>query len=798
VSNSDTTKNRSPYRPPCSGEWTGKIFLPRHYHFRASENGFPKYNNITQISYSNLGCTPSTQPPVSLPDCDQNCITNSCPGTETCEALAGCDTITCAPCSSQPCDYPCAACIGGISFPGVEGYASNNCFQLASPAAVVNRAACYKLGFKNVQAFKVWQGAPGFTDDCKCNPVTSAPPGTHYLDATYTYTVTNIDQSDITAYKTIATVSGSVAVNSNSGNVTLSGLVNQLDHYTAGAPGWCNGALYILDSTTPTTVSTPPVPVCPVAYSTIDDERDPSTGWGTLTTTVVTVSETAYTYAQTVSTYSGPDDPCGDVGTFLSGQVETYFAITLSTPYTASQCIADRNTLLAVIPLNNDASYPWRHDTAVSQAPLVTRDEAYSSPLNYIGASVGLTAYTGAILGALTSTGYDLFFNCAFANYLQGAEVDGVFDPYAWYVNSWGGFAPSWCPQATQWNNNFNATGLYGGAYAGNSGGSGFPFNVLPSSDYVGPEGQANVPIYTLGSFGQKWAEVILFVKPSHNFARPCGPNDRSAVNLITGCPQTVPYPFGPLLCQPASPAPENEWNDTGQKGDFVTRSFSWNNRDVGEYARIVAWAAAYSADPTYVCGPAPSLPPNPRGGSALVNIACTQRCGSYTNCCPNVICYSPNGEIWSSGVTLPFTDPAIDAEYGSFWQAEVDQWMIDPLFTPPPSPDCGGTLWKQDNGTCQPCVTNPETEIKTCYYIPPFEESRCTLPVNILDGHTAPALPSGITLGASTPGDGTWTGNFSGVPEMGGANCPTPWAFWINQLTTCCQTGEDCEMPPP
>jgi hypothetical protein len=243
----------------------------------------------------------------------------------------------------------------------------------------------------------------------------------------------------------------------------------------------------------------------------------------------------------------------------------------------------------------------------------------------------------------------------------------------------------------------------------------------------------------------------------------------------------THPGPAAPAPCPPNTPGILDQWNDIGIKGDFVTRELTYNARDVGEYARLASQFAAMTVDG---CTGLPALPPNPRGGSALLNIECDQHCLNYTNCCPSVVCFSPNGEVWSNGITLPMPHIALDGDYGAFWYAEVNQWMIDPLFQPPVSCD-PNLIWAEDNGSCQPCVTNEDTGIKTCYYFPLFEECRTAVPLG------APALPAGITLGAQNPTPGQWTGPLSGEPSAGGSNTPTPWSFWLNQLAANCNINE-------
>jgi hypothetical protein len=795
MASANLNKNRYPYRPPCSGKWTGKYYLPRRDHFRASENNIPFYKNITQILNH---CTPAQrQAPGAITDCGQTGgVADSC-------------TTPCA----TGCTYLPAPCGGAVTF-------GNNCYQ--ATGGVINRAQCYKLGFKNVQAFKLWQGSPGFPVEtasnatpCDCYsypPYAPAPHGVRYLqcdvsvvatfesDATYTC---GGGGSFATHFSQTSTYSRTININRYTGNVTISNCVDNLvtDAYYVGGvdcgsvcyPGTTNSCVTGIPNPcgdpntvvqynctqTPSAAGTAALatPSCFAPFN--GHVIDPTYGEGTI---VITVSPTSYHYTFT------PD-------TFFAGGWSISVTLTLSQPYSSDDVQADTEALLAEWDLTNDAAYPWRTDTGVSKAPLVTRDEwGPNDPFAYATSPCGTTGTaTGNIIGAPTPAGFGPYWNCAQPNYGDDGSGNLV-------VLSWGGWSPAWCPQATQWTNDLYATGLYGGAYTGITGSNGnFPFVVQAGPD-IDPIG-----IYEGGCFKQKWAEIILFVKPSHNFARPCGPADRAAIDQTTidcvhnpggnlrwpnapcNCDDPAnPGPAAPAPCPPNNPSALDAWNDTGIKGDFVLRDFSYDARGPGEYYRLQAIIAAWN---TGSCGAAPSLPSLPRAGATLSNIVCTQSCLTYTSCCPAIVCYTPNGEKPTGGLALGLPRVTLDDTYGTFDYHDIVQWMADFLFQPPHSPDCAGNNWAADNGTCQPCT---ESDTPTCYYQVPYEEARCLVPAG------APALPAGITpLGATNIG-GTWTGNMIAQPYIGGSNYFSVWNYWLNQITTCCDPGEDCEMPPP
>ena len=824
----NTTKNAAPYRPPCAGWPVPPFFVPRWDHFRASENGLAKYLNKTLVPQY------LCDPPVSIPP----------------EAIAACDpgpppvTNSCStPCGSP---YPTAAaggaCPGGqVCFPGIPGYISNNCFAPSVPAGVVNRAVCHKMGFKNVAAFKYWQGAPGFldgcpnqfpdapTNNCQYETFAGATPATRYLTATVAMTqVVNIvaeagvySNTEIDTY----TYQQTATVDRYTGKVTLSGYVNSVQKVIQTKTGcWdttstCVGTIFCTTDETPpgtfegcaltnsiqipcgvpgwpgyyatytglinATSGPPPlgIPSCPVIFSgpvTALSGNSPYNQNGVLN---VTVSETEISYSWVDDAYGPPFTTFTDTIT-----------VTLSDPYTSDECEGDCEALLGQFPLNNDAQYPWRTDTAVTTAPLLTYDEASNTatgPLAFLtndSTWVDTRTNTGAILGKPTPAGYDPFFDVNHPNYSYGV-IDDMGNE-GWILESFGAFCPPQFPQATQWTDNQQASGLYGGAVSGISGNQGFPFQTLPNT-LTGV-----LPIMNGGCYKQKWAETILFAKPSHNFARPCGPVDAAAVDQTKVTCDTFPsgtllFPGCPVTC-PNPPTAGYQWNDVGLKGDYVTRELTWSSRDVAEFARcqtlISGWPGGCGSAPTLSFLGAPST--IPRGGSALLNIACAQRCAEYANCCPVVICYSPNGEVFTKGLTLPMPRfsalpaGALDFQYGSLWTADVNQWMPDPLWQPPFDGPCVGFTWAPDNGSCLPCYTDPETMAETCYYLTPYEECRCTLPAG------APALPNGLTLAPANPSPGVWTGFLSWQPQLGGGGTPTPWAFWINQLNANCPPG--------
>lgn len=768
-------KNKPPYRVPCGGQWTGEIFIPQFAHYRGADANLPFLKNVTQIFYPECPAPQQLKGPGAIPNCDYT-DTHS----DTC--ASPCGIHSCAPCSS---DF-------NFGPPGAI-----NCFQKTKQT--VNRASCLKIGFKNVQAFKVWHGANGWLDSCPCSAAALAPPATRYLQVqaqldVYDYAFNDTrcigccDEGDTpviidTYYRQHDAFSSQVVIGRTNGQATVTQVSQETQEAALEGSNPCTDSDFLSCSSPSGNCPVSPftwgyytyvrlvdvcdpryiglvntiVNACPQNFSHhINSSGDPtapfgiSSIWGNPGVLTVSVSET-------VIQLNYQDDTIASGGTGIVAAI----TITLSSPYAGSDCVNDCIFLLAQWNLTDDLVYPFRTDTMVNLAPLVTYDESNrGDPLSAIISPPGTYGGgTGTLLGAPTPCNAaqgccDLYWNPTHPNYSYGI-IDDEGD-MGWILGSYGAYSPPWCPQATQWTDNFAASSLYGGAWMG-CGGEGSNIFPFPS---LGSDLEPAVSGFSEGCYMQKWAETKMFTKPSHNFARPCGADrlavDQTTINCATGNGGTFRWPDVPCDCDnatnnpgPAAPAPcppptgetPNQWNDTGMKGDWAYRILTYNARDIGEYYRGQNWT-------TNGCpGSAAGFPGVlPRGGNVLENISTTQSCSKYLNCCPVVICFSPNAsDTWTNGVTLPMPATPLDYLYGSFAYADVWQFMVDPLYQTP---------------ACQ----SPAPAA-------PLEECRVTLPAG------APALPAGIILGVEQTGN-TWTGPMAGEPEVGGAGTPTAWTY--------------------
>lgn len=202
--------------------------------------------------------------------------------------------------------------------------------------------------------------------------------------------------------------------------------------------------------------------------------------------------------------------------------------------------------------------------------------------------------------------------------------------------------------------------------------------------------------------------------------------------------------------------------SDSDPKGDYATKQWFQNYRDVGEYQRVLAETGvtgSFGCDGVTPCaGPNPGSQPRPyQGNCGLFDVVtnspiCTTNCFPYNSCNIEVAYFSPNAESFnpSSSVNFGWHDPGYDDQYPALWQASVFQTMNDPLAVAPPcvcsqvdesaAHKCV-TAYEADNGTCE-----DDTDTIQFYAAPAEYEARCEVP----DGR--PALPPGIYLGCLSP----------------------------------------------
>jgi hypothetical protein len=198
-------------------------------------------------------------------------------------------------------------------------------------------------------------------------------------------------------------------------------------------------------------------------------------------------------------------------------------------------------------------------------------------------------------------------------------------------------------------------------------------------------------------------------------------------LTTIAGAAWIVPH----LLADGATPGTSYYWNDQFSKNDFVAMTWLFNNRLFQETTRINAAIADCAVVFAGGCacaglGSVQTVPPSPIGTFTKV-----QGCLPFSQCDPQVICFSPNGETFPNGITYDFpTDFPLDEVYGSLWQGEVVMAVGDPLYQSPHVPIGRTTAWTMDDGSC----------------VYSFPHAPMVEPLTILPSD-APALPAGITF---------------------------------------------------
>lgn len=774
-------KLHEPYRKPCGGKWVAWTGCAEHYD--ASENHFRVYNNVTKVPDPN---TEDVDPvsPYSRISCDID------PEAYTLEPRCG-----------QYVTIPPLACAEDVLT------VIDNCYEASDPPTYRDFSSCHKFGFKNLQAWKMWHGRFGFiyqrgtglpcpvfdggteTEESSslCNYTTAqySPPLTRFrhLDVVFTKTVWEV-LSEI-ARKWVYTYSATVSVDIY-GNITASGNILSTTQTNYDPDGSTS------DSPIEPTEGAPSpdldfVNATCVSPSSTTDEVG--------TTTTVTASETeATTTVQGVDTdiyigYGGgyfttaPIDGDGNPSTFWQtiNLIDSTATATLSVPYTSDDVNADVDSLLNDHwDLSNDALYPWRTDENVTSAPLLSHDESTSQVEPLLGLTT-TTDYTGTVRGSPMPIGYDAFWDFRRENLTWDADL------LEWILTSYGKESPY--PHATQWTHDQAAAAVWGGAWS--YGGS-----ALPDVHTGNP-----LPVGTL--YKQKWVESILFVKPSHNFARPCGSIDRCTIDQNTiNCDSNptgdLRWPTAPCDCgdplQTAGDPPDDcptdgdcttgpdmfKWNDFNVKGDYIRREFTYNFRDVGEIARLRT-QYELRRDVNVGCdlenlGDEPDMV---RDGDPLSNIDVTQQCAVFRPCKPVPVTLTP-----------PHLN--IDEHYTSFAYIDIHQWMVDPLWQMP-LVACEERDAKENRADDGSCGASPDelaaailSDKEIVWILPPYEEARCTLPD--IDGSTAPALPDGINLGCVNTGSvdaPVWVGPECSEPVKGSMFCC--WAIWLRQLTYDC-----------
>lgn len=199
-----------------------------------------------------------------------------------------------------------------------------------------------------------------------------------------------------------------------------------------------------------------------------------------------------------------------------------------------------------------------------------------------------------------------------------------------------------------------------------------------------------------------------------------------------------------------AAGSPQYWWFDEMSKGDYLAFEAWHNFRDIAENDRQIAAATACACDAVGTVAPLRQWQASYGLPRSVTGFSVTPGCLPFLQCCPGVICFSPNAEVFVNGRTY-WLDEALagdgnslvawapDDRYGSLRQLWVETTMVKPDWQQPHRTCADGletTLpdvhWDMDDGTC-----NPATQFAHW----PVVEARASVP----DG--APALADGLAI---------------------------------------------------
>jgi hypothetical protein len=526
------------YRAKCSASGSPQLGNCNTWPVTSGSGVFPLYENLTRVDdYTDV--SPTGIPPYSrprdtreLPSCAGGIICDY--GLDPGNPLCGEWDIT-----GEPGNL-IFACNGGDASIG------KNCYHKTS-GFLDYRNCNPRVGFKNVQAQKNWQGRFGFTSHdsvpafsflrsgcggCSYEPPQPTADQTKYLTIHYNGTYSSVGddphnysasidkQQSVGRYNGIVTLDGcstGASGPTEDGKGAFLAIASNALGLGASSQQSCAGlyfeqlVLYSVDESEETISALARSFSISRGSATISSSFDFNAG-----TYSLSYSAPGNSYTETLSVgstsvnYDFVNDYISSVYTFHD---ERHYSAALSNPYTASEVISDLTGLLAHWPLSDDVIYPWRTDQFATIAPVISYNESFASPDTSVPCDgswrdpAALT-YDGSIKGAPLPKGYYGFFDW------KHVIWDSCFDPdagtTAYYKAKFGesstdGPIPV---SATQWTENFFAGNLRPWAW----------------SLYDGSTLKA-----------QKWAEIKI-PRPSFNFARPCGADRFSTVEDTVRC----------------------------------------------------------------------------------------------------------------------------------------------------------------------------------------------------------------------------------------------------------------------
>ena len=582
-----------PYRTPCGG-WPGTqswFFEGSFQNTLTSEQGLDRWVNITVVAdwhkppasgilpYTRISFGTDWPADVSgacdlAPDPSRvNCIdgsrrygwTNPCPGTSAQGPLWGPWTNA---------EFPTCAVDATHSTHDL------NCYQ---KVGTYDASACMKIGFKNVQSMKQWYGRydytshdPGGRASRKRNTISggtcpnntedeqASHDGTKYLTETITAIYNDGTAQTSTATSSIDRTSG-VVTGSGYEEYNASGisqsytLLGEFIGFNASV-GISTYELAVESTFTDNTVTETSSDGIGWTYDAVDMDGnnvchatlDVSTGechlvfsgtlpdgsFGVTSTVDLTVSATKFDH----ETWSPPPSPTFPPTT-------TSVIGSLSNLYTESNLWDDCIALSNEWDMTDDVVYPWRRDTLLTVAPLVSHNEAqgidsdaaliwiytvYDYDTNTTSSAPFVdpngAIFDGTVQGAPLPAGFGPHFDRTHQTWRCCVDLDGNEVPYAFSFGAWsGGRDPNGADggsgdasdqvvpiTATRWTDNRAACFITPGPF--------WQFVTTPVGTIAGN-----------CLFLQKWAEARIPSR-SQDFARPWGKDRITMDETVTRC----------------------------------------------------------------------------------------------------------------------------------------------------------------------------------------------------------------------------------------------------------------------
>jgi hypothetical protein len=533
---------------------------------------------------------------------------------------------------------------------------------------------------------------------------------------------------------------------------------------------------------------------------------------------MIRIGPTFVSYVDTASSTPKTGPAVGDFVNALTGTAD------LSNPYTSDNLHTDVYGLLDQWNFCDDLRYPWRVDEDVTVGPLMTfNSRGATSPIANFPNEINIGSddvpvmvpwfdqslpprpelAEGAVIGAPNPPGYEPYFDFRHPTWVSDGDTP---TGELWHIQCYGQYAPSYLPHATQWVDNYTKQHFPAGPFV-NYQVIKNPTRFTTCGRSIIEQGRALVAC--------KWAETIMFTKPTHNFARPCGQDrqtiDPDTVDCNSNPAGSLRWPNKPCFCNdptqtvgcdsPQHPDADYFWDDQWRKGEFTIDEYQYDFRrfweSYGGRANSYYIHQQNLQNPDLQCTEQPAPAPFNyleiaaevaegdsigTGSYWLAVMTRKQFCIVHQVCNPGVVYVQPTAPTTpKNGIWKAMPVLSVDEQWGTFWSARVNQWMADPLYKGPGNGFidilCGNggelgscDIVQEDDGSCQHDYNSPDAGIVCIYPMRPWEESLAAPPTS------SPPMVENIPIGCPN-----FIANLNANPPIGNpGNCNEPLHFLL------------------